>query len=270
MDDSEANADIQPILAELRWRTGVDFSRYRPATIRRRVHNRMISVGVPTMPEYLAYLQRSSEEAGLLLDRLAIKVSRFYRHAPAWDELRASVLPALARMGRPVRVWSAACGYGEEVYTLAMLLHEAGIEGTVLGTDIDSAAIAAAEAGRYPRTAFDELPPALVERYLRPAPDGTGACEVLPALRERVRFARHDLIFAAAPERDCDIVSCRNMLIYLRPDAREEAFATLVGALRADGHLLLGEAEWPTLPFTDTLAPLSRASRLFRKVADRC
>lgn len=269
MDDSEANADIQPILAELRWRTGVDFSRYRPATIRRRVHNRMMSVGAATFAEYLVHLQQSGEEAELLLDRLAIKVSRFYRHAPAWDELRATVLPSLARDGRPVRIWSAACGYGEEVYTLAMLLDEAGLDGTVLGTDIDSAAIAAAEQGRYARSAFDELPAGLVARYVIAAPDGRGSCEVLPVLRQRVRFARHDLIFAAAPLRDCDIVCCRNMLIYLRPDAREEAFNTLIGAVRAGGHLLLGEAEWPTAAFGDALAPLSRASRLFRKVADR-
>jgi len=269
MDDSEANADIEPILAELRWRTGVDFSRYRPATIRRRVHNRMISVGAAWFDEYLVHLRQSVAEAELLLDRLAIKVSRFYRHAPAWDELRATVLPALAREHRRVRIWSAACGYGEEVYTLAMLLDEAGLDGTMLGTDIDSSAIAAAEQGRYPRSAFDELPPGLVARYVLAAADGDAACEVLPALRRRVRFARHDLLFAAAPERDCDIVCCRNMLIYLRPDAREEAFNTLVGALRNDGHLLLGEAEWPSPAFTDALAPLSRASRLFRKVGDR-
>ncbi len=267
MSDIEPHADIEPILAELRSRTGVDFARYRATTVRRRIHNRMISVGIPTIPEYLAFLQSSAAEASLLLDRIAIKVSRFRRHAPAWEALADTALPALAQAGRPLTVWSAACGYGEEVYTLAMALEEAGLPGTILGTDIDSAAIAAAATGRYAAAAVAELPARLAARYLRTVDGPSGDVQVAPALRERVSFARHDLIFAAAPGKDFDIVSCRNMLIYLRRDARDEALASIIGALRVGGYLLLGEAEWPTDPFVRLLEPVSRPSRLFRKVA---
>lgn len=263
MDDSEANADLQPILGELRRRTGVDFSRYRAATVRRRIQNRMISVGIRTLPEYSAFLAGSPEEATHLLDRIAIKVSRFYRHAPAWEALEASALPELAKLDRPLRVWSAACGYGQEVYTLAMMLDRAGLAGTVLGTDIDSVAIGEAEQGRYPAAAAAELPEALAARYVH-AEDAQ--IEVAAAIRARTSFARHDLIFAAAPGRDFDIVSCRNMLIYLRRDARDEALVSLVGALREGGYLLLGEAEWPAEPVAPFLEPVSRSSRLFRKV----
>ena len=227
----------------------------------------MISVGIRTIPEYFNFLKSSTDEASLLLDRIAIKVSRFYRHAPAWEAMAETALPALAQSGRPLSVWSAACGYGEEVYTLAMALDAAGVPGAILGTDIDSAAIAAAGKGRYAASAVADLPGALAARYVRTVDAATGDIEVAPALRERVSFARHDLIFAAAPGTDFDIVSCRNMLIYLRRDARDEALASITGALRVGGYLLMGEAEWPTDPFTPILEPVSRTSRLFRKVA---
>lgn len=267
MDDAEAAAEILPILAELRGRTGVDFSRYRTATVRRRIHNRMISVGIPTLGEYLDFLTSTADEAAHLLDRLAIKVSRFYRHEPAWQALAEVALPDLAASARPIRVWCAACGYGEEAYTLGMLLAHAGIEGSVLATDIDSAALTAAEDGRYARAAADHVPKALRERYLHPVDDAAQRVEVTPDVRSRVCFARHDLIFAAPPAKAFDLVSCRNMLIYLRPDARDEALASLVSAVRDGGYLLLGEAEWPPETFADRLEPVSRASRLFQKVA---
>jgi chemotaxis methyl-accepting protein methylase len=269
MSDAEADEELAPILAELRARTGVDFARYRSTTVRRRIHNRMISVGISTLPEYLSFLKSSTDEASLLLDRIAIKVSRFYRHAPAWEALSDSALPALAQCGRPLSVWSAACGYGEEVYTLAMALDAAGLPGTILGTDIDSAAIAAAEKGRYAASAITDLPETLAARYLRTVEGASGDVEVAKSLRDRVSFARHDLIFAAAPGKDFDIVSCRNMVIYLRRDARDEALASITGALRVGGYLLMGEAEWPTDPFARILEPVSRTSRLFRKVAAR-
>jgi len=267
MDDSDASAEIQPILAELRWRTGVDFARYRASTVRRRIHNRMISAGIRTIPEYLAFLQESSDEAAHLLDRIAIKVSRFYRHPRAWHAVAEVALTDLASVRRPLSVWSAACGNGEEVYTLAMLLADAGLAGTVLGTDIDPGAIAAAQTGRYRRAAIAELPPRLADAFLHVIGGDGDDVEVTAAIRTRTAFARHDLIFAAAPGSGFDLVSCRNMLIYLQRDARDEAFATLVGAVRTGGFLLLGEAEWPSESFAATLEPVSRASRLFRKVA---
>lgn len=267
MDDAEASADIQPILAELRWRTGVDFARYRASTVRRRIHNRMISVGARNTSEYLALLQASSEEATHLLDRIAIKVSRFYRHPPAWKAVAEVALAELATVRRPLSAWSAGCGNGEEVYTLAMLLADAGLAGTVLGTDIDPGAIAVAQAGRYARQSIADLPAHLAATCLHvPAGDGDDIA-VTDAIRARTAFARHDLIFAAAPGHGFDIVCCRNLLIYLRRDARAEAFATLAGAIRLGGFLLLGESECPPESLAAVLEPVSHAGRLFRKVA---
>lgn len=259
---------VAQILVELRARTGMDFSRYRAATVRRRIANRMISLRVGSCEAYLDRLRTRPEEAPALLARIAIKVSRFYRNPPAFDLLRAEVLPRLRREagGAPLRLWSAGCGNGEEAYTLAMLLEEAGCEGTVQATDIDPAALAAAQRGLYPREAGAELPPALAARYLTALAQGGRAClGVRPELRARVSFVRHDLLFAAppAPAR-FDLASCRNVLIYLEPDARRQVLRTLYRALRPGGVLLLGEAEWPAEPLPDALELVSRNARLFR------
>jgi chemotaxis protein methyltransferase CheR/two-component system CheB/CheR fusion protein len=255
------------ILGLVRKRTGVDFSRYRAATVERRIANRMISVGAGSYESYFELLQRSQDEARELLARISIKVSRFYRHRPTFDLLRGEVIPRLAAASRaPLRVWSAGCGCGEEPYTLAMLLEEAGVPGQVIGTDIDPAALGAAQVGLYPAEAAAELPPDLASRFLVPLRDGTRArVGVREVLRPRVRYVRHDLLFAAAPAGGpFDLVCCRNVLIYLQRPVRDDVFLSLRGAVRPGGFLCLGEAEWPPEAAAASLECLDHAGRVFR------
>src|SRR5690606_3832764 len=169
-----ADALVQAILDVLRLRTGCDFSRYRRATMHRRIRNRMIALGIASLPEYLARIEDAEDEALPLLERLTIKVSRFYRNRATFALLRTHVLPHLARDrgGAPLRMWSAGCGCGEEAYSLAMLLEEAALPGFVVASDIDPAALGAARAAAYPAEALAELPPELRERFLRARPDG--------------------------------------------------------------------------------------------------
>jgi chemotaxis methyl-accepting protein methylase len=254
---------VASILAVLRERTGTDFSRYRAATVHRRILNRMISVGAESLGAYLLLLESSRDEAARLLDRVAIKVSRFYRNRASFDLLREKVLPALAARGAPLRIWSAGCGCGEEPYTLAMLLEEAGLPGEIVANDIDPSALAAAQRGLYNAEAAAELPAALAARYLAPA--DRGRLLVGAEVRARVRFVRHDLQLGALPQGGgFDLVSCRNMLIYLQAEVREEVCGTLAGALRPGGYLFLGEAEWPPEACTARLECVSHAARLFR------
>ncbi len=207
---------IAEILAVLHDRTGVDFTRFRPATVRRRIFNRMISAGSASLPEYAALLRTSDREAPLLLERITIKVSRFYRNHHVFDLLRARVFPRLAGLRRPVRIWSAGCGCGEEPYTLAMLLDESGLEGEVLATDIDPGALDSARRATYARSALAELPATLATRHFAPAPEGRERLVVAPGIRDRVRFRPHDLTSPLPPEGErFDLVSCRMVLIYL-------------------------------------------------------
>jgi chemotaxis protein methyltransferase CheR/two-component system CheB/CheR fusion protein len=263
------NPALGAILDVLRERTGADLTRYRPATVTRRVVNRMIFVGAQSFEQYLAWLLNDPREALHLLERVTIKVSRFYRNAATFDVLRREVIPALQAhaAGRPLRIWSAGCGCGEEPYTLAMLLEEHGVPGHVDATELDPAALAAAEGGRYPDAAAAELPQELRARYCRSAPHGF---EVADAIRGRVRFMRHDLIALVPPPGNgeaYDLVCCRNVLIYLVPGTKEQALHTVRNAVRPGGFLCLGEAEWPLRPIAPSLQPLAHKTRIFRAVA---
>lgn len=251
---------LEAILALVRQRTGLDFSRYRVATVRRRIQNRMSSLGIPTLAAYLRVLSGPEDEATLLAARMTIKVSRFYRNAPSFDLLRRVIVPELARRRGPVRMWSAGCGCGEEPYTLAMLLDEAGIDGTVDATDVDDGALAAVAAATYPASAASELPAELAARYLEPA--GPGLVRVAAAARRRVRTSRHDVTSGAAPGSRFDLIACRNVLIYLQRELQERTLRSAHAALHPAGFLFLGEAEWPSPPLA--LAPVDRRARIFR------
>jgi chemotaxis methyl-accepting protein methylase len=255
---------FERILELLCERTGTDFRRYRRSTITRRVLNRMISVGASTFADYLKLLRDNEGESVHLLQRVTIKVSRFYRNREVFDVLRERIVPSLARAraGNALRIWSAGCGYGEEPYTLAMLLEEAGIAGSVHATDIDRSALEGARSARYSRVALEELPPELRMQYMR---SDEGAQVVCDTVRDRVQFAYGDLTALSndAP-REFDLICCRNVLIYLAQDVQRQILCSLIGALRLGGYLCLGEAEWPALSVAASLEPLGHKTRIFR------
>jgi chemotaxis methyl-accepting protein methylase len=151
---------VDDILRALKRHTGVDFTGYRRATLERRIANRMLSVLTPSSKQYLELLLSSKVEAARLLERLTIKVSRFYRYSLAFDVLRMHVLPELARqqLDRPLAVWSVGCGAGEEPYTLAMLFDAAGISSEIHATDVDRSALELASSAVFASSALRELP----------------------------------------------------------------------------------------------------------------
>lgn len=256
---------VEAILDLLYRRVGTDFARYRPDLIRRRIRNRMISAGAATLDAYLALLAGSDEETARLVERVTIKVSRFYRNAAAFDRLRTAILPQLAerRQGAPLRIWSAGCASGEEAYSLAMLLDAASLPGTVHATDLDGSALDVARRGLYPEASLRELPEAFRRRYLVPQADGIWSVDDL--LRSRVRFGRHDLTSLQDPPGATrfDLVSCRNVLIYLQRDLQEQVFDRLQGALADGGCLFLGEAESLPPRLAEHFDTGARSHRLF-------
>lgn len=263
----EDDAALAAILSVLRDKTGVDFSCYRRPTITRRVRNRMVSVGASTLPAYLEMIHASDEEAAALLDRITIKVSRFYRNAAIFDRIRGQVLPSLAgRAGAgPLSAWSAGCGRGEEAYTLALLMEDAGMAGEVLATDIDRSALAAAAEGVYPEAALQELPIALRERYLERVPGKAPRWRVAERVRGRVSFAVADVAEAprSSPPR-FDLVCCRNVLIYLDRGAQQRALARVVASVVPEGYVVLGEAEWPPPDAMLELGVICPRQRIFQ------
>lgn len=261
---------FQRILELVHRKTGTDFGCYRPATVTRRVLNRMISVRSDSFEHYLGLLTENDGEARQLAERITIKVSRFYRNALSFDLLRQNVLADLAArvVDRPLRIWSAGCAYGEEAYTLAMLLEEAGLPGQIEASDIDLGALQTAAAGIYRRAAFDELPEGLFSRFVGRAGDGY---QVDAGLRKRVRFSVHDLTSTAAlpwSAADFDLILCRNVLIYFSPEVKERALLLVRSALRPDGYLCLGEAEWPLPCIAPTVTTLAHKARIFRALPE--
>jgi len=260
---------LPDVLKVLHTRTGVNFTSYRPAMLERRIARHFATSGAVSSEDYLRQLQGSPAAAFRLLENITIKVSRFYRHAPTFDHLSGGLLQKLSheRAGRPLRIWCAGCGAGEEAYTLAMLLESARIDGVIDATDVDATALNKARIGLYPINSTVELPPALAARYLEPVVSGEQPVyRVHDSLRARIHFSRHDVTSDAPPPREerYDLVSCRNVLIYFQPSAQADATRRLLGAIDEGGVLCLGEAEWPLPQFAAKLQSLPTRTRLFR------
>ena len=244
---TEREAAYREVLAFLRMRTGRDFSYYKRATILRRISRRMQVNDVEDMPGYLVFLRTNPSEASALLKDLLISVTNFFRDRDAFSALELRV-PELFRgksQGDTVRVWCPACATGEEAYSIAMLLteHARTIDSPpliqVFGCDLDEAAVQAARAGVFPGTIAADVSEARLRRFFVKEHHGY---RVRRELREMVMFATHDLL-KDAPFSRLDLVSCRNLLIYLNREAQRRALDIFHFALKHEGLLFLGSSE---------------------------
>jgi chemotaxis methyl-accepting protein methylase len=237
---------------------------YKDKCLKRRIAVRMRARGVHTYDEYARLLDQDTREYQELLDALTINVTKFFRNAEAWQALRPYLEARARARGRPpLRVWSAGCASGEEPYTIAILLADARIAGTIDATDIDRVSLERARAAAYPAAAFSEMPAALKRRYIR---DGQPA----PEIRERVRVLAHDLTRQpppAPPQSPYDVIVCRNVVIYFERAAQEQLFATFARALAPGGILMLGKVETLFGPARDELRLADARERIYVKPA---
>jgi two-component system CheB/CheR fusion protein len=239
---------LERIVRRLHRETGVDFSRYKVNTLHRRVSRRVILHRLEGMPEYLRFLERTPAEVGALQQDLLIGVTSFFRDPDAFAALQTTVFPGLLQDRRrddPVRVWVVGCSTGEEAYSLAMTLTEVvesgdrGVAIQVFATDLSAPAIDKARAGTYPRSAVQDVSPERLRRFFV---EVDGSYRVAKAIRDRCIFARHNML-VDPPFSRVDLVSCRNVLIYLETAAQQRVVATLHYALRPGGVLWLGGSE---------------------------
>lgn len=243
-DDEE---NLRRILAYLRLRTGHDFTHYKRSTVMRRLLRRMQVTRKDAFEDYFIYLRDHAEEARALLADLLISVTTFFRDAKAFDSLATNVIPHLFRgQGRnPVRVWVAGCATGEEAYSIAMLMmeeagkHEFRPEIQVFGSDMDARALSIAREGRYPAAIEADVGEDRLRRFF--TRDGEHY-RVKRELRDMVLFANHSLL-KDPPFSRLDLISCRNLLIYLDRDLQQQVLATLHYGLLPDGYLFLGSSE---------------------------
>ncbi len=270
-ESEESLIELPALVDVLRRRSGVDFSGYKPATLTRRVRHRMGLVQAEGVAAYLQGLESDDAECQALCADMLVHVTEFFRDPQVFNHLSETVLTDLLR-GRPVsadvRIWSAGCATGEEAYTLAMLALEAagrmGFHGDVkvFATDLGPAALAVASHGVYDSKALDAVPQDLRARYW--VDDGAGRMRADASLRRHVVFARHNLL-NDPPFTRIDLAVCRNLLIYLQPQAQMQALSQLHFALKAHGVLLLGHSETVDALGGQTFAPLDRSGRIYRK-----
>ena len=244
---AESEIALREILMFLQSRTGRDFSYYKRATILRRIGRRLQVNGVDDLPTYLAFLRTNPGEAGALMQDMLISVTNFFRDREAFDAL-ALEIPALFQgkgPGDSMRVWVPACATGEEAYSIAMLLYEHARtldtppQIQIFATDLDEDVIKTARAGIYPAAITADVSEERMRRWFLKEVHGY---RLRREVRELVLFALHDLI-KDSPFSRLDLVSCRNLFIYLDTDAQARAFDIFHFALRPRGRLFLGMSE---------------------------
>ncbi|MFC5497202.1 CheR family methyltransferase [Caenimonas terrae] len=244
---SDEEAALRDVLNFLRTRTGRDFSYYKRATVVRRIARRMQVNGVSDLAGYLNCLRVQPGEAAALLQDLLISVTNFFRDGECFEALDSHLNELFAGKGPgdAVRVWVAACATGEEAYSLAILLSErarlldAPPSIQIFATDLDEEAIREAREGSYPSMIEADVSEERLQRYFVKEHRGY---RVRRELREMILFAQHDLL-KDAPFSRLDLVSCRNLLIYLTRNAQQRVLETFHFALLPNGLLFLGSSE---------------------------
>ena len=261
---------LQKIFVILRARTNQDFSLYKKNTICRRIERRMSVHQIDDISDYVRYLQESDREAGILFKELLIGVTNFFRDPEEFETLRTKVLPKLLG-DKPedytIRVWCPGCSSGEEAYSLAILLHECmermgrHFHVQIFGTDIDADAIDVARAGLYPQSILTDVGAERMRRYFSKEDDGQ--YRVKKQIREMLVFAPQNMI-KDPPFTKLDLLSCRNLLIYLGPELQKKLLPVFHYSLRPGGILFLGSSE--TIgQSTDLFASMYKKSKIFRR-----
>ena len=262
-----AEDDLRRIVGILRLRTGHDFSNYKPATLLRRASRRMQVTRRRSLAEYADHLQETPAEAQALFADLLISVTMFFRDPAAFRLLGERAVPALFDGRDPdgeLRAWVVGCATGEEAYSVAiLLLEEMGRRGIsvpvqVFATDLDERALAVAREGRYPKTIEADVPDDLLRRFFNA--DGEYYV-VKKEVRDLVLFANHSAL-RDPPFLRLDLVTCRNLLIYLERGLQRQLAGLFHYALKPEGYLFLGSAESVDAP--ELFEVVDREARLYR------
>jgi chemotaxis methyl-accepting protein methylase/chemotaxis response regulator CheB len=269
---SKTQSAIEKVCILLRDQTGHDFSEYKRSTMYRRIERRMALHQLDSLASYVRYLSESSQEAQLLFKELLIGVTSFFRDPAAWEHLRQKVIPAIIEerpSGGALRAWVPGCSTGEEAYSLAMVFKEAlaqlkpakSYSLQVFATDLDKDAIDKARQGAFPANIVGDVSDERLRRFFIKGEQGY---QVGKEIREMVIFAPQNLIMDP-PFTKLDLLSCRNLLIYLSAELQKRVLPLFHYSLNRGGILFLGSAE-AVGGFTDLFAPVSGKARIYRRL----
>lgn len=267
----DGDGELRRIFTLLHASTKVDFSRYKPTTVRRRIGRRMMVVRAETMAEYARHVEQNPGELRELYRDLLVSVTSFFRDPGSFEALSRVLVGALSERGQneqPVRVWVPGCATGEEVYSLAICLFEVLQEKQLpvplqlFGTDISELALERARHGIYAAGIEDDVSPERLRRFFVKVDNGY---QINKVIRESCIFARHDLT-KDPPFSSLDLVSCRNVLIYLDQVAQRHVLPVFHYALKPTGLLMLGTAE-STTAAADLFVAVDKQYRIYGRKA---
>jgi len=272
LPEQDASQSLRKIFILLRDRTGNDFSLYKENTIHRRLERRMNVHQIENLKQYLRFMLANPHELDALFQELLIGVTSFFRDPQAFEVLEQKVLPALVE-GKPegatLRLWVAGCSTGEEAYSLAILLREyltqkkLRLTFQIFASDLDSRAIDQARAGLYPVGIAGDLTPARLQRFFTRE---DSSYRVKKEIRDLVVFATHNILTDALFTK-LDLLSCRNLLIYLEAKAQQKLLPLFHYALKPNGILFLGTSE-TVGEFEPLFTVIDRKWKLFRRTAE--
>jgi two-component system CheB/CheR fusion protein len=264
---------VQEITHLVKLYTGNDFQAYKPATIMRRIEKRMTRLQLSSLEEYLSYLTEHPEESNALYKNFLIGVTRFFRDKEAYRVISTKVLPELVKTKQPgelLKIWVNACSTGEEAYSLAMIIdrylkeQKLQLDIKIFATDLDEVAIEYAGRGAYPLSIEKDIEKSLLDQYFRL--EGKKYI-IVPHIRKSVVFARHNVL-KDPPFIHNDLVSCRNMLIYMDNSLQQKVLDILDFSLRVGGFLFLGPSEHLSV-LKENYMETEGKWKIFRKVGLR-
>ena len=267
-EDAGVDGALHKILAVLRGRNGSDFSAYKKSTMRRRIERRMHVHGITEPEEYARFLEHTAYEVDALFKELLISVTSFFRDPPAFEALEheLSKLVELKDDGQTLRAWITGCATGEEAYSIAIVVKEVlqrahkNIKVQIFATDLDQAAVDVARGGRYPDGIAADVSPERLDRFFTREDSGY---RVNKDVRELIVFAVQNVI-KDPPFTKVDLLSCRNLLIYLESELQKRVLGLFSYALLPHGLLLLGTSESVT-GFDDRFSTLDKRWKLFQR-----
>ncbi len=273
-DQDQADNALSPfdkIMIQLRSHTGHDFSSYKKNTIDRRIERRMGVHQIDKIADYVLYLEKNPLELELLLKEFLIGVTNFFREPTEWELLKDKVLPALLAErapGNTIRVWVSGCSTGEEAYSIAIVFREVleqlrpsrDFSMQIFATDLDRDAIDKAREGVFSAKIAEDMSSERLDRYFTKVDRGY---RIVKAIRDMVIFAQQNMI-KDPPFTKIDILTCRNLLIYLTPELQKKLIPLFHYSLNPGGFLFLGSAE-AVGDFTGLFKPVDRKSRLYQR-----
>ena len=259
---------FKKILLLLRNHSGVDFSLYKSSTIQRRITRRMVLNKQDRLERYADFLRSNAKELDALYSDALISVTSFFRNPDAFAVLKRKVFPKLLqqRGDDPIRVWVLGCSTGQEAYSIAMALLETAEKVSrlrrlqVFATDLNEALLDKARHGLYSKSLAQDVSPERLRRFFV---EEEGGYRIVKPLREMVVFAGQNLI-TDPPFSRMDLISCRNLLIYLEPSLQKKVLPAFHYALKPEGFLLLGASE-SIGSFTDLFEPADKKQRIYSK-----